>query len=132
METNVATSLGNPHILSTTVTTEAFPPPNQPSPTRTTIVSTASNSSNGMILSMMVITDPFNQSVTGSPFSYGMPGFDTNYVLSYSTLQTLGLGAQNSNAPFQGSMGGTSSLYNYFPYGRGHIPPLSPLLDSSH
>jgi hypothetical protein len=68
------------------------------------------------------------QSATGPPFSYGMPGFDTNSVLTYSTLQTMGLGAGSSNAPLQGSMGGTSSPYNAFPYGGGHIPPSSPSL----
>jgi hypothetical protein len=132
METNAATCSGNPHISSTIVTTEAFSPPNQPSPTQTTMVSTASNSRNGMIPTMMAITDPFNQSATGPPFSYGMPSFDMNYVVSYSTLQTLGLRAWSSNALFQGSMGGISALYNYFPYGGGHIPPLSSSLNSSH
>jgi hypothetical protein len=29
-------------------------------------------------------------------------------------------------------MGGTSYPYNYFPYGGGHIPPLSPLLGGAH
>jgi hypothetical protein len=72
---------------------------------------------------MVAITAPFTQSVTGPPFSYGMPGFDTSTVLSYSTLQTLGLGAGSSNTPLQGSMGGTSAPYNTFPYGGGHIPP---------
>jgi hypothetical protein len=86
METNAATSLGNPHIPSTIVTTEDFSLPNQPSPTQNTMVSTASNLGNGMIPSMMAITDPFNESVTGPPFSYEIPGFDMNYVVSYSTL----------------------------------------------
>jgi hypothetical protein len=75
-----------------------------------------------------VITAPFTQSATGPPFSYGMPNFDMNSVLSYSTLQTLGLGVGSSNAPLQGSMGGTSAPYNDFPYGGGHIPPSSPSL----
>jgi hypothetical protein len=77
---------------------------------------------------MAAITAPFTQSAMGPPFSYGMPNFDTNSVLTYSTLQTLGLGAGSSNAPLQGSMGGTSSPYNAFPYGGGHIPPSSPSL----
>jgi hypothetical protein len=51
-----------------------------------------------------------------------MPGFGTSTVLSYSTLQTLGLGAGSSNA----------TPYNTFPYGGGHIPPLSPSLDGDH
>jgi hypothetical protein len=29
-------------------------------------------------------------------------------------------------------MGGTSSPYNAFPYGGGHIPPLSPSLSGAH
>jgi hypothetical protein len=132
METNVATSSGNPHIPSTTVTTGGFLPPNQPSLVQTTMVSTASTSGNGLIPSMAGITAPFTQSATGPPFSYGMPGFDTNSVLSYSTLQNLGLGAGSSNAPLQGSMGGTSTPYNAFPYGGGHIPPSSPSLGSAH
>jgi hypothetical protein len=132
METNVATSSGNTHTPSTTVTTGGFPPPNQPSSVWTTMVSTASTSGNGLILSMMAITAPFTQSATGPPFSYGMPGFDTNSVLSYSTLQTLGLGVGSSNSPLQGSMGGTSSPYNAFPYGGGHIPPSSPSLSGAH
>jgi len=44
----------------------------------------------------------------------------------------MGLGAGSSNAPLQGSMGGTSAPYNNFPYGGGHIPPLSPLLGGAH
>jgi hypothetical protein len=92
------------------------------------MVSTTSTSGSGLIPSMAVITAPFTQSATGPPFSYKMPGFDTNSVLSYSTLQTMGLGAGSSNAPLQGSMGGTSAPYNAFPYGGGHIPPSSPSL----
>jgi hypothetical protein len=79
-----------------------------------------------------VITAPFTQSVTGPPFSYGMPSFGTSIVLSSSTLQTLGLGAGSSNAPLQGSMGGTSTPFIAFPYGGGHIPPSSPSLGSVH
>jgi hypothetical protein len=128
MEENVATSSGSPHTPSTTATTGGVLPPNSPSQVWTTMVSTASTSGSGLIPSMVAITAPFTQSATGPPFSYGMPGFDTNSVLSYSTLQTMGLGAGSSNAPLQGSMGGTSAPYNAFPYGGGHIPPSSPSL----
>jgi hypothetical protein len=69
--------------------------------------------------------------VTGPLFSYGMAGFDMNSALFYSTLQTMGLGARRSNTPLQGSMGGTSSPYNYFPYSEGHIPLSSPSLGGS-
>jgi hypothetical protein len=93
---------------------------------------TASTLGNCLIPSMAVITAPFTHSETGPPFSYGIPGFNTNFVLSYSTLQTLGLGAGSSNTPLKGSMGGISTPYNAFPYGGGHIPPLSPLLSNAH
>jgi hypothetical protein len=86
MEKNVSTSSGNPHIPSTTITTGDFLPPNQPSLVWITMVSTASTSVNGLIPSMAVITAPFTQSATDPPFSYEMLGFDTNYVISYSTL----------------------------------------------
>jgi hypothetical protein len=132
METNVATSSGNSPIPATTVTTGGVPPPNPPSSVRATMVSTASTSSNGLIPSMVATTAPFTQSATGPPFSYGMPSSGTSPVLSYSTLQTLGLGAGSSNAPLQGSMGGTSASFNAFPYGGGHIPPSSPSLGGAH
>ena len=44
----------------------------------------------------------------------------------------MGLGAGSSNAPLQGSIGGTSTPYNAFPYGGGHIPPSSPSLGGAH
>jgi hypothetical protein len=114
------------------VTTRGILPPNQPSLVWDTLVSIASTLRNGIIMSMAAITTPFTQSATGPPFSYGMHGFSMSIVLSYSTLQTLGLEVGRSNAPLQGSMGGTSTPYNAFPYGGGHIPPSSPLLDGAH
>jgi hypothetical protein len=60
-----------------------------------------------------------------------MLGFDRNLVLSYSTLQTMVLGARRSNDPLQGPMGGTSSSCNALPYDEGHIPLLSPSLDGA-
>jgi hypothetical protein len=86
METNVATYSGNTHISSMFLTTGVVPPPNQPSSVWTTMVSTASTSSNCLILSMVAITAPFTQSVIGPMFSYGMPGFGKSTVLSHSTL----------------------------------------------
>jgi hypothetical protein len=132
METNAATFLGNPHTPSTTVTIGCFLPPNQLSPVQTTMVLTTSTSVNGLIPSMVTITAPFTQSETGPPFSYKIPGFDTNYVLSSSTLQTLSMEAGSSNAPLEGSMGSTLAPYNAFPYEGGHIPPSSPSFSSSH
>jgi hypothetical protein len=117
MEENVATSSGSPHTPSTTATTGGVLPPNSPSQVWATMVLTTSTLGSGLIPSMAVITAPFTQSATGPPFSYGMPSFDTNSVLSYSTLQTMGLGVGSSNTPLQGSMGGTTTPYNAFPYG---------------
>jgi hypothetical protein len=107
METNAATSSGNTHIPSTTVTTGDVPPPKKPSLVQTTMVSTASTSGNGLILYMATITSSFTQSATCPPFSYRMLYFGTSTVLSYSTLQTLGLGAGSPKTPLQGYMGGT-------------------------
>jgi hypothetical protein len=81
---------------------------------------------------MAVATTHFTLSVTGPPFSYGMPSSGTSPILSYSTSQTLGLETGSSNAPLQGHMGGTLALFNTFPYGGGHIPPSSPSLDGTH
>jgi hypothetical protein len=132
METNVATSSRNSFIPTTTVTTGGIPPPNPPSSVRATMVSTASTSSSGPIPSLVATTTPFTQSVTGPPFSYGMPSLGTSPVLSYSTLQTLGLGLGSSNTPLQGPMEGTSAPFNAFLYGEGHIPPSSPSLGGTH
>jgi hypothetical protein len=95
------------------------------------MVSNTSTSGSGLIPSMVATTASFTQSVTGPPFSYGMPNFDMNSILPYSTLHTMGMGVGSSNAPLQGSMGGTSTPYNVIPYGGGHIPPSSPLLDGA-
>jgi hypothetical protein len=132
METNAATSSGNSYIPTTAVTTGGVPPLNPPSSVRATMVSTASTLSSGLIPSLVVATAPFTQSVTDPSFSYGMPSSGTSPVLSYSTLQTLGMGVGSSNAPLQGPMGGTLAPFNAFPYGGGHIPPSSPSLDGAH
>jgi hypothetical protein len=132
METNAITPSGNSSIPTRVVTTGEFPPPNPPSPVRVTMVSTATTSHSGPISSLAVATTPFTPSVTGSPFSYGMHSLGTSPVLSYSTLQTSGLGAGRSSAPLQGHMGGTPTPFNSFPYGGGHIPPLSPSLGGLH
>jgi hypothetical protein len=56
---------------------------------------------------------------------------DGSFIFTYYSLQTMGLGAGSSNSPFQGSMGGTSTPYNAFPYDKSHIPPSSPSLGGS-
>jgi hypothetical protein len=96
------------------------------------MVLTASTSHSGSIPSLVVATTPFTPSATGPSFSYGMPNSGTSPVLSYSTLQTSGLGVGSSSAPLQGHIGGTPAPSNAFPYGGGHIPPSSPSLGGSH
>jgi hypothetical protein len=98
------------------------------------MVLTASTSSSGPILSMAVTTAPFTLSVIGPLFSYGMPSSGTSPVLSYSTLQPLGLGAGSSNAHLQGHMGGTSAPFNAFPYGEVIylLPPLHSVAPTSN
>jgi hypothetical protein len=96
------------------------------------MVSAATTSHSGLNPSMVVATTPFTPSATGPPFSYGMPSSGTSPALTYSTLQTLGLGAGSSNAPLQGQLGGTPVPFNAFPYAGGHIPPSSPSLGGPH
>jgi hypothetical protein len=96
------------------------------------MVSAATTSHSGPNLPMAVTTTPFKPSATGPPFSYGMPSLGTSLVLTYSTLQTLGLGAGSYSAPLQGHLGGTPIPFNAFSYTGGHVPPLSPSLDGSH
>jgi hypothetical protein len=96
------------------------------------MVSAATTSHSGPNPSMAVATTPFTPSATSPPFSYGMPSLGTSPVLTYSTLQTLGLGAGSSNTPLQGHFGGTPIPFNTFPYVGGHIPPSSPSLGGSH
>jgi hypothetical protein len=132
METNDVTPSGNSSIPTMVVPTGEFSPPNPPSSVQATTVSTTSTSHSGPISSLAVVTTPFTSSTIGPPFSYGMPSLSTSPVLSYSTLQTLGLGAGSSSAPLQGHIGGTPTPFNAFPYGGGHIPPSSPSLGGSH
>jgi hypothetical protein len=92
------------------------------------MVSTHSTLGSGLIPSSMTITAPFTQSATGPPFSYGMPDFDSNLVLTYSPLQTMGHGKGSSKTLMQGSTGGTLVPFNVIPYVAGNIPLLSPFL----
>jgi hypothetical protein len=86
MEQNTFTSSGSHHTPLTTVSIGAISPPNPPFPVWTTVVSTPSTLDSGLIPSSVVTTASFTQSATGPPFLYGILGFDTNYVLTYSTL----------------------------------------------
>jgi hypothetical protein len=132
MEANPVSSSGNPDIPTTIVITGGVPPPTPSSPVIATMVSNSSTSSSGLIPYLAMTIAPFTQSATSPPFSYEMPRSSTGPILSYSTLKTLGLGAGSSNAHLQGPMGGTLAPFNAFPYGGGHIPPLSPSLSGTH
>jgi hypothetical protein len=131
MEVNVSTSFGSPctPVMSTNGGGILPPPPH--SPIRTSVVPTPKTSGNSLIPLTTLTTIPFNHNVMGAPFSYGNHEFDTNLVLTYSTLQTMGLGVGTSNASLQGSTMGTIVPFNAIPYSGGHIPPPSPLLDGT-
>jgi hypothetical protein len=113
METNVFTSSGNSSI-PTTVATTGESSPNLPSSVRATMASAATTSHSGPNPSMVAAINPFTPSATGPSFSYGMPSLGTSPALTYSTLQTLGLGAGSSNAPLQGQFGDTLVPFNVF------------------
>jgi hypothetical protein len=99
MEENVATSSKSLHTPVTATTAGGILPPLLISPVRTIVVSTPSTLGNGPIpLSASTIV-PFTQSATSPPLSYGITDFDTNLVLTYYTLETMGLGELSSNAP---------------------------------
>jgi hypothetical protein len=131
METNVVTPSGISSI-PITVATIGESSPNLPSSIRATMVSATTMSQSGPNSSMVVATTPFTPSAIGPLFSYGMPSSSTIPVLTYSTLQTLGLGAGSSRAPLQGHLGGNHVPFNVFPYVGGHIPPSSPSLGGPH
>jgi hypothetical protein len=132
METNVVTPSGNSSIPTTVVTIGNISSPNPQLSFRATMVLTVTTLHSGPIPSLVVATTPFSPSATGPPFSYGMPSSGTSPVLSYSTLQTLGIGVGRYSAPLQDHMGGTPGPFNAFPYRGGHIPPSFPSLSGSH
>jgi hypothetical protein len=132
METNFVTSFGNSSIPTMVVTTRELSSPNLPSSVRATMVSTAITLHSGPNSSLAAATTPCTSSAIGPPFSYDMPSSGTSPLLSYSTLQTLGLGAESSSAPLQGHMVGTPVPFNAFPYVGGHIPPSSPSFGGSY
>jgi hypothetical protein len=131
MEETIATSSGSPHTPIPTATGGSVVPPPPPSSIRTTTIQMPTTSGSGSIPLMTSTTVPFIQNVYDTPFSYGMPCFDSNSVLTYSTLQTISLGARSSNSPLQGAVMGTNALFDAIPYSGGHIPPSSPLLEGT-
>jgi hypothetical protein len=131
MEPNSVTSSGNSSI-PTTIASTGEASPNLTPLIRATMVSTATMSHSGPTPSIAVATPPFTPSATGPPFSYGMLSSGTSPALTYSTLQTLGLGTRSSNSPLQGQLGGIHVPFNSFPYVEGHISPSSPSLGDLH
>jgi hypothetical protein len=132
MATNVVTSSGNSSIPITVVTTgEASPNLSSIGPEPLRSQPQLRRTVDRPHLSRQT-TPPFTPSAIGPPFSYGMPSSSTSPALTYSTLQTLGLGAGCSNAPLQGQLGGIPIPFNYFPYAGGHISPSSPSLGGLH
>jgi hypothetical protein len=82
MEENDANSFESPHTLIMTTIAGGILPPLPPSLVKNTVVSTPSNLENGPRLLSSSTTAPFTQSAMGPPFSYGMPDFDSNSVLT--------------------------------------------------
>jgi hypothetical protein len=114
IETNVVTPSGNSSIPTMVVTTGEPSSPNLLSLVRATMVLTVTTSHSGPNPSLAGATTPFTHSAIDPPFSYNMPSLGTSPILSYSTLQTLGLGVGSSNAPLQGHIGGTPALLMLF------------------
>jgi hypothetical protein len=132
MEPNSVTSSRNSSIPITVATTGEASPNLPLSTVRATMVSAETTSHSGPTPSIAAATPPYTPSVTGPPFSYGMPSSGTSPALTSSTLQTLGLGEGSSNAPLQGQLGGIPVPFNAFPYAGGHISPSSPSLGGLH
>jgi hypothetical protein len=120
---------GNSSIPITIVTTGEASPNLPLSAVRATMVSAATMSQSGPTPYIVAATPPYTPSVTGAPFSYGMPSSGTSPALTSSISQTLGLGAGSSNTSLQGQLGGIPVPFNAFPYAGGHIPSSSPSLD---
>jgi hypothetical protein len=130
MEENVATFVRESSYSLNGCHHRGIPPPNPPSSVQTTVVLTPSTSGSG-IIPYSVATTLCSQSATSPPFSYGILNFDTNSVLTYSTLQIMGLIVGSSKYLFARDHGGTLASYNIIPYGGGHIPPPSPSLNGA-
>jgi hypothetical protein len=128
MEENIDTSIGIPHTPISVVAGGVVVPPTPPPPISTMTVQKPTTMGSGIIPLTTLTIVPSIQNTYGTPFSYGMSGFDSSSVLTYSTLKTIGLGTRISNATLQGFVAGTTSSFNDIPYGGGHIPSLSPSL----
>jgi hypothetical protein len=97
MEPNSITSSGISSIPITVATTGEVSPNLPLSTVQATMALAANTSHSGPTPSIAATTHPYTPSVTGPPFSYGMPSSGTSPALTTSTLQTLGLGAGSSS-----------------------------------
>jgi hypothetical protein len=129
MEADNTTFSGSPHSPIMGVIGRGVAPPPPPPSVRIMVVLMPTTSGSGSIPSTNLPTIPSIQNALGAPFSYGMPRFDSNSVLTYSTLQSIGLGVGIYNSPLQGYIMITTSPFNSIPYGGGRIPPPSPSLN---
>jgi hypothetical protein len=86
MEATSATSYGSLHTPISTTVGGVIVPSSPASPTRTTIVQTPSTSGSDTVPSMIMTIVPSIQNASGAPFSYGMSGFNSSSILTYSTL----------------------------------------------
>jgi hypothetical protein len=122
MEATIATSYRSPHTPISVVAGGGFMPPPPHPPIRTTNVQTPTTLGSGTVPSMTMTIVPSIQNVSGTPFVYGMLGFDSISTLKYLTLHIVGMGEGSSSDPLQGSFTGTTTSFNFIPYSGGHIP----------
>jgi hypothetical protein len=128
MEANNTTSTRSPHTpISVVGGGGVVPPPPHPA-IRTTANQTPTTSGSGTVPTMTMTIVPSIHNLFGAPLTYGMLGFDSSSILTYSTLNIVRLGVGSSSAPSQGSFMGTIILFNAIPYSGVHIPPSSPFL----
>jgi hypothetical protein len=128
MEENSGTSSGSPHTPTSAIAGGHVVPTPPPPPVRNTNFQMTTTLGSGTIHSTTLNTFPSIQNVSSTPFSDGMSIFDSSSILTYYTLQIVGMGAWSSNSTLQGSTMGTTAQFSAIPYSGGHIPPLSPSL----
>jgi hypothetical protein len=130
MEENDVTSTQIPHTPTSVVRGEVVFPPHPTYPLRNSSHQIDNTSISGIfpIMTTTIVDSMVMQNLFVVPFSYGMSGFDTTSTLTESNLYNIDLGMGSSKNTLQGSLWGTTALFNVFPFGGFHIPPPSPLL----
>jgi hypothetical protein len=86
MEENSNTYVGSDHTPIFAAMVGGVTPPPPPPPIKTTTVYTPTTSGSGKIPSTTLTIVFSIHNVSGALFSYGMLGFDSSSVLTYSTL----------------------------------------------